>query len=574
MKSFNLLSVFVFFTAILYVTGCSQENDEGQKFSLNVINGSGSGNYPEGRRIAILSDMPPANQEFDQWLGDVLYVEDVRSEATHIVMPAQDITVNASYRPVSYENVLQLQIDFGTSFQTMQGFGFFGGRDVWWGSQNSHHFFNDAWLDQVIGDLGMSMWRNELYPHNPPNEITASSQDAHWEKQKPLVQALKSKADEMEVDLRIILTAWTPPGAFKWNSWGYSWPGDVNAQRGPGDQGDFWPERGDMAESNNSGSLNPNKYQEFAKWWVDALDMYKDIGVDVFAISLQNEPAFKQFFNSCFYTTHWYAEMINAVVPRIKEAYPDVLIFGSEHMLLNEGRSSDFQWFYHQRLKDDPTAMNYIDALAVHGYLDGVNASSGTELSQYWSNHKREFSEPSGKMAWMTETSGYVDAWEGSGDKPGAFGMAIDMATGILFGDVSAWVYWQGSALSGIDEFNLMSDLTKGKKYYASRNYYHFIRPGAVRVAASSENEGVTLLAFKHEDHQTQTLLVLNTKNEEVPVSLNIEGMEINGPFEIFVSSNEENCAFKGQRNADEVIVLPSRSIVTLHAGGSVLKRD
>ncbi|WP_373496509.1 InlB B-repeat-containing protein [Aquiflexum sp.] len=436
MKTINFSRLILIFSYI----ACTAEEDP-QVFSLTVNNGSGGGTFASGEIVNIHANAPAENQVFQVWTGDIETLENASSESTTITMPSKNVVVNATYRTFNAQNIVNVSADFSSKFQTMEGFGFFGARDVWWGNANAAHFHSDAWLEMIIGDLGLSMWRNEVYPHLPVTDNTAPNQDAHWDKQRPMVQALKAKADQYNVDLRVILTAWTPPGSFKWNAWGYNWPGDQNAQRGPGSDGDFWPERGvprpGESPSHNSGTLNPNKYDDFAQWWIDAIQMYKEIGISVYAISPQNEPAFNQFYNSCFYTTHWYAEMINGVIPKIKAAHPEVLIFGSEHMLQNEGRESDFPFFYHNRLKQDPTAMTHIDALAVHGYLDGVNVSSGTDLARYWSNHKREFSSDTEKRVWMTETSGYEDSWEATGDRPGALGMGMDIATAINFGDLS-----------------------------------------------------------------------------------------------------------------------------------------
>ena len=566
----NNFSILILIFSFIACTG----DEDTQVFSLTVNDGSGGGNYAPGEVVNIQADSPAGNQVFDLWTGDVEAVDNASSASTTITMPSANVVINATYRTIDAQNVMDISADISNTFQTMEGFGFFGARDVWWANDNADHYYDDAWLEMVIGDLGLSMWRNEVYPHVPVTSNTTDNQDAHWDKQKPMVQALKAKADEYNVDLRVILTAWSPPGVFKWKAWGYSWPGDQNAERGPGPKGDYWPERGvensNESPSTNSGTLNPNKYDEFAQWWIDAIQMYKDIGVDVYAISPQNEPAFNQTFNSCFYTTHWYAEMINNVAPIIKAAHPGVLIFGSEHMLLNEGREKDFPHFYHNRLKQDPTAMSHMDALAVHGYQDGVNASSGSDLAQYWTNHKNEFTSVADKRAWMTETSGYVDSWESSNDTPGAFGWGIDIATAILFGDVSAWVHWQGSGLDGINRYNLMSGTTTGKKYQVSKHFYHFIRPGAVRVEATSPDEDVSVLGFEHADHGTETYVLLNTKNEEVAVKLNISGGSAQ-EFEMFVSSASLNCASQGTNAADGLYLLPARSIVTLHAGGSTL---
>ena len=59
-------------------------------------------------------------------------------------------------------------------------------------------------------------------------------------------------------------------------------------------------------------------------------------------------------------------------------------------------------------------------------------------------------------------------------------------------GNVAGWVWWQGSenpgSTGGVGEFALMNGLNKGKKYYVSKQFYRYIRPGAVRVGATSTN--------------------------------------------------------------------------------------
>lgn len=459
-----------------------------------------------------------------------------------------------------------LSVNKNTTHQTIDGFGFFGARDVWWGSSDPAHFYSEAWLDMIVSDLGVSIWRNELYPHNPPTGNTTPNQDAHWDKQRPMVQALKSKADQYGVDMKVILSVWSPPGEFKWQS-SMTWAGDENATRGPSSDGDYYSEK-------NGGTLNPNKYNEFATWLSQGIQMYKDAGVNVYALSPQNEPMFAQSFNSCTYTTQWYVDMINAVIPKVNEQHPGLRIFGSENMLDMEGASHNYPYFYHNKLKTDPTALNYIDMLAVHGYLDGVSASSGSELAGYWTNHKREFSQPANKKAWMTETSGYEDAWEGGsgGSLPGALSLAIDMQTALYYGDLSAWVHWQGSELSRtIGPYVLMNDLTVGKKYYASKNFYRFIRPGAVRLATTSPDPDVSLTAYEHTANSTHTVVLINTATANKTINLAMTGSNLPTSFEMFVTSASKNCESVGNVSADGSITLPARSVVTLQAGGMPL---
>src|SRR6185295_6661825 len=43
--------------------------------------------------------------------------------------------------------------------QTIDGFGFFGAQNNWWSGASS--LWSDAWGDQVISDLGITIWRTE-----------------------------------------------------------------------------------------------------------------------------------------------------------------------------------------------------------------------------------------------------------------------------------------------------------------------------------------------------------------------------------------------------------------------------
>jgi hypothetical protein len=94
------------------------------------------------------------------------------------------VSLTATYKARPLPTVA-LTLNKNTRHQTIDGFGFFGARDVWWGSGDPAHFYSEAWLDLIVRDLGVSMWRNELYPHNPPTGNNKVGQDAHWDKQRP-----------------------------------------------------------------------------------------------------------------------------------------------------------------------------------------------------------------------------------------------------------------------------------------------------------------------------------------------------------------------------------------------------
>lgn len=444
-----------------------------------------------------------------------------------------------------------VSIDQNSTFQTIDGFGFFGAKDAWW----RQDLWDSAWGDKVISDLGITIWRNEIYPP------AAEDQDTDWGKQLPVVAGLKAKADQYNVDLKFVATVWSPPADMKWAAQ-FSWAGDEEATR--------WEDP--MVTTKNGGTLNPNKYNEYADYLNQHIQLYRDAGVDLYALSLQNEPAFSQTFNSCTYTTQWYNDLLINVVPGIKQQFPNVQVFGAEHMLAMEGKEINWRWFYHSAIKANPMAASNVDILAVHGYSDGILPNSGSELVEMWKNHVEQFSDPLGKRAWMTETSGYTESWEAPEGNSGAFSLGLDIMTALVYGNINAWIWWQGSELDGIDEFNLMNGVAPGNKYHVSKHYYRFIRPGAVRVQATSSSDDVFVTAFKHDENGTTSVVIINAGGTK---AVSLSGSGIPAGFEMYRTSEEvsENCALIAQVGSGENgrFLLPARSIVTLQSGGNPL---
>ncbi len=67
-------------------------------FTLNVVNGTGSGPYEAGAEVNISANAPSAGRIFDQWTGGAGFVADFNSANTTVTMPAADVTVTATYK--------------------------------------------------------------------------------------------------------------------------------------------------------------------------------------------------------------------------------------------------------------------------------------------------------------------------------------------------------------------------------------------------------------------------------------------------------------------------------------------
>ena len=171
----------------------------------------------------------------------------------------------------------------------------------------------------------------------------------------------------------------------------------------------------------------------------------------------------------------------------------------------------------------------------------------------------------------MTETSGYTDSWEMTGTKPGALNLAMDIHSGLYYGNMSAWVWWQGSQAT-TDEFSLMSGIATGKKYSISKQFYRYIRPGAVRIKSTSADPDFFVTAYEHTIKGTNTIVIINSGSVDKSVSL--AGNDLPGIFKMYrTDSGSENCTYIKDVNSGTAnsFAIPAKSIVTLQAGGDAL---
>src|SRR5690606_36484186 len=162
----------------------------------------------------------PDGQYFAGWIGNADVLNDASQKIANLTMPARDVEITATYQDIPTDPVT-LALDKTVTYQTIDGFGFFGAHDVWW--ESAGNMWNEDWGEKVIRDLGITIWRNEYFP--PPDNAV---QDADWVKQKPVVDGLKAIADAHGVDLKFVFTVWSPPADLKWQS-SFTWPGDENA---------------------------------------------------------------------------------------------------------------------------------------------------------------------------------------------------------------------------------------------------------------------------------------------------------------------------------------------------------
>jgi O-glycosyl hydrolase len=174
------------------------------------------------------------------------------------------------------------------------------------------------------------------------------------------------------------------------------------------------------------------------------------------------------------------------------------------------------------------------------------------------------------KPLWMTETSGFVDSWttgkapDGK-SYPGASDLAYSMYSALFHGHAAAWVWWQGSEVGGTSVTNLMAGTkTLSKRYYVSKQFFRFIRPGATMVQTRSGDSSVLAAAFEHKALGTFTAILINSSSS--PKTVNLTGPNVPKTLTLYSTSATDNCANKGTVDASAIPLLPN-TVNTLVAG-------
>ncbi len=459
---------------------------------------------------AILTYTPVAEQK-----GNSIITVTVSAEGSTSVVKKFNIYVSE----LDSASAKDVTIDLSTKYQEIDGFGAFMGSGG-----------NDP--DTIISlaeDIGMSMARfgvigngfEEINDNSDPNIINL---DAY----NPSALSISNMKRISPFVDKFIVTFWSPAGWMKLNKWEDGVEGYASDNK-----------------------LDPNYYEEYAEEVVAMIQVVKrETGRDIYAVGLQNEPQFNEPYPSCQVNPSEFRDIIKVVGARLdKEGLGDVQLFWAEALPAQGALKA-----YIDVVKADPIAASYADIVAIHNY-DADGASVGGAGCDYWSNiYKWAQAGQYQYKTWMTETSGHKDDWNGAMTLAGNIFNALDC------GNASAWVFWSFAVTEGSSEFGLVVANRPSSRFYVSKQYYKFIRPGAVRVNAVSV--GIPAIAFKDDKAKTVSIVLLNNTSE--PQTIEIKGKGLPSQWESYTTSNSRNCEKGKMVGHDGLIILPPSSITTL----------
>jgi O-glycosyl hydrolase len=255
-----------------------------------------------------------------------------------------------------------------------------------------------------------------------------------------------------------------------------------------------------------TGSLKPEYYGAYAKYFVKFLKGYRAAGLPTHYISVQNEPLFEPGdYPGMSVPASASAEFIG------KYLGPAVAKTGLKTQIL----AYDHNWdvpAYPEEIYNDATAARYVPGTAWHCYGGDVSAQT---VSHNDYPHAQAF---------LTECSG--GTWQGTTAE--AFEASMALAIGVPRNWGQSVVLWNLAldqrngptnggcqTCRGVVTVNDDGTVTKEVEYYALGHASKFLRPGAVRIASSvPAGAPVSNVAYQNRDG-SQVLVAYNGTGTE-----------------------------------------------------------
>ena len=386
-------------------------------------------------------------------------------------------------------------VDFGTTHQTIRGF---GGSDAWMPVMPSAEV--NALFGTGTGQIGLSILRARI----DPSSTTGGS---NWNTEVTNAKAAIAEGSGVS----IIATPWTAPASMKSNS------------------------------SLVMGSLNTSSYAAYATYLESFVTYMANNGVNLYGISMQNEPDAIVTYESCTWPPQqmdtWVAQ--NAGVLSTKLIMPE---------------SENFTSSYSDTAINDANAVGNIGLVAGHIY-----GASPT----YYANAVN-----AGKEVWMTEH--FLNPAGGAGAQPvigDALAAAKEIHDSMTVAQYNAYVWWwvaDWNPGTGTTNYGLV-DTNNAPTYYgwAMAQFSRFVRPGYVRVDATYSTPSVYVSAYKGNNHFVIVAINMSTSNVSQPFTVQNQSISSMVPYQTTATSQVSQQSAVSVSSNQFTYTLPAQSITT-----------
>ncbi|RDV13009.1 glucosylceramidase [Pontibacter diazotrophicus] len=261
-----------------------------------------------------------------------------------------------------------------------------------------------------------------------------------------------------------------------------------------------------MKTNNNTkgGSLKPEYHDAYARYFVKYIQGMAEEGIDIDAITIQNEPLHPGNNPSLLMLPEQQAEFIkNSLGPAFEAANIDTKIILYDH---NADRPD-----YPISIMDDPEVKKYVDGSAFHLYGGDIEALTKVHeahpdknlyFTEQWIGAPGNFA---GDLAWHVKNLiiGAPRNW------------ARNVLEWNLAADPNQKPHTEGGCTKCLGAVTIDGNTaTRNPAYYIIAHASKFVRPGAVRVA-SNIPEALPNVAYQAPDGQMVVIVLNDGKTEQ-----------------------------------------------------------
>jgi len=393
----------------------------------------------------------------------------------------------------------QCTVNWTSVFQRIDGF---GASSAWFGSWTTNQadmFFStnsgrgtsfDRATNFIFNGIDLSLLRNRIAPDGTTVETN-------------LMQMAQARG------AKVWSTTWSPPAAYK--------------------------DSGTVNGGNFLSAYNQSYANQLANY---VLNMKTNYGVNIYAISVQNEPNYNTTnYESCI----WTGQQFHDFLPYLYNALSNNGV-GSTKIMIVESATWNFDLT--TASMNDVTTSNMVGVLAAHDYDYTVSP-----VNTY------------GKPLWETEVSTF-DSFDGS------IGNGLYWANQIhsfmTVAEANAWSFWWLVSFNPDNEGLTDTNGIPAKRMYVLGQYSRFVRPGYYRIGVAN-NATTSISAYKDPDSGGFAIVAINNSGLDIVQTFNFNGFTATNvvPWITSASLSLSNQAPVAVTNATFAYDLPAQSVVT-----------
>ena len=341
-------------------------------------------------------------------------------------------------------------------------------------------YFGEEGLNYTIGRVHIHScdFSLENYTYVDENDVELNTFDISREK-KWVLPFIKDAETAKGTKLSFLASPWSPP----------AWMKNTN-------------------EMNHGGKLLDKYKQSWANYYVKFVDEMHKVGVDIFGITVQNEPAAVQVWDSCIYTAEEERDFVKDYLgPTFeKSEYSDTKIIIWDH-------NRDIIFDRAKTVLEDKTANKYVWGTGLHWYVS-EEFENLSKVHDLFPDKHILFTEG------CIEGGVHLGAWHtGERYARNMIGDFNNYCEGYIDWNIILDEMGGPNHVGNYCDAPIICD-TKNDQVHINSSYYYighfskYVQPGAKRIGHTNDLNEIKTVSFKNPNGEIVTIILNETEND------------------------------------------------------------